>query len=167
MKVAIGSDHAAYRLKQAIKTLLAELGHQSDDMGAFTDAQPADDYHLIGAAVAAAVAEGRADRGILMCGTGLGMSIAANKVPGAWAALCNDLFTAQKSREHNDANVLVMGARVIGEELAVEIVRVWLSTPYAGGRHTRRNANLRVIEEKYARHNSDQRPLCRTESGCK
>ena len=158
MKVAIGSDHAGYRLKEVIKTLLAELGHQSDDMGAFTDAQPADDYHLIGAAVAAAVVEGRADRGILMCGTGLGMSIAANKVPGAWAALCNDLFTAQKSREHNDANVLVMGARVIGEELAKEMVRVWLSTPYAGGRHARRNANLRAIEERYVCRGSDQRP---------
>ena len=167
MKIAIGSDHAAYHMKRMIAALVRELGHEYEDFGASTDAQPADDYHLIAAEVAAAVAFGRADRGILMCGTGVGMSIAANKVPGAWAALCNDLFTAQKSREHNDANVLVMGARVIGEELAVEIVRVWLSTPYAGGRHTRRNANLRVIEEKYARHNSDQRPLCRTESGCK
>ena len=167
MKIAIGSDHAAYRLKQVIKTLLAELGHQPDDMGAFTDAEPADDYHLIGAAVAAAVAGGRADRGILMCGTGLGMSIAANKVPGAWAALCNDLFTAQKSREHNDANVLVMGARVIGVELAMEIVRVWLSTPYAGGRHARRNANLKVIEERYARRDPARRRQRGTQSGRK
>jgi ribose 5-phosphate isomerase B len=79
------------------------------------------------------------------------MCMAANKVPGAWAALCNDLFTAQKSRQHNNANVLVMGARLIGEELAREIVRLWLSTPYSGGRHEPRNANLRRIEEKYSR----------------
>jgi len=152
MHIAIGSDHAGYKLKQAIKHLLDEMGHKVDDFGAFTDAQPADDYPLIGAEVAAAVVDGRADLGILMCGTGIGMSIAANKVPGARAALCNDLFTAQKSREHNDANVLVLGARVISEELANEIVRVWLSTTYAHGRHEPRNALLKVIEEKYAHH---------------
>ena len=151
MKIAVGSDHAAYKLKQVIKSQLAAMSHEYDDLGAFTDAHPADNYHLIGAEVAAAVAEGRADRGILMCGTGIGMSIAANKVPGAWAALCNDLFTAQKSRDHNNANVLVLGARVIGEELAKEIVRVWLDTPYAHGPHEPRNANLKVIEEKYTR----------------
>ena len=95
--------------------------------------------------------QGRAERGILMCGTGIGMSIAANKVPGAWAALCNDLFTARKSREHNDANVLVMGARLIGADLAREIVRVWLATPYAGGRHAPRNANIARIEERFSR----------------
>lgn len=151
MKIAIGSDHAGYRLKQCIMAWLSELGHKVEDFGAFSDAQPADNYHLIGAEVAAAVVSGRAERGILMCGTGIGMCIAANKVPGAWAALCNDLFTAQKSRQHNNANLLVMGARLIGEELAKEIVRVWLSTPYAGGRHEPRNANLRLIEERYAR----------------
>ena len=118
MKIAIGSDHAGYRLKQCIMAWLSELGHQVEDFGAFSDAQPADNYHLIGAEVAAAVVSGRAERGILMCGTG---------------------------------NLLVMGARLIGEELAKEIVRVWLSTPYAGGRHAPRNANLRLIEERYAR----------------
>ena len=152
MKITIGSDHAAYKLKQVIKRLLDEMGVEVDDLGAFTDAQPADDYPLIGAEVAAAVVDGRADLGILMCGTGIGMSMAANKVPGARAALCNDLFTAQKSREHNKANVLVLGARVVSEELAKEIVRVWLSTAYAYGRHEPRNALLKVIEEKYARH---------------
>ena len=151
MKIAIGSDHAAYRLKQVIKALLEELGHGYEDLGALTDAQPADNYHLIGAEVAAAVVQSRAERGILMCGTGIGMSIAANKVPGARAALCNDLFTACKSREHNNANVLVMGSRLIGEDLAREIVRVWLSVPYTGGRHEPRNANIRILEQRYCR----------------
>ncbi len=150
MKIAIGSDHAAYQLKQAVQSLLAELGHEYEDFGAFTDTQPADNYHLIGAEVASTVAHGGAERGILMCGTGIGMSIAANKVPGAWAALCNDLFTARKSREHNNANVLVFGSRVIGVELAKEIVSVWLSTPYAGGRHELRNSNIRLIERQYS-----------------
>lgn len=151
MKIAIGSDHAAYQLKQTVELLLAELGHEYEDFGAFTDTQPADDYHLIAAEVASAVAQGRAERGILMCGTGIGMSIAANKVPGAWAALCNDLFTASKSREHNNANILVFGSRVIGVELAKEIVRVWLATPYVGDRHDFRNANIRLIERQYSR----------------
>lgn len=149
MKIAIGSDHAAFRLKQTIKQLLDELGHEYDDFGAFTDAEPANDYHLIGAKVAHTVVEGNADFGIIMCGTGIGMSIAANKVPGAWAALCDNLFIAKKSREHNNTNVLVLGARVIGEELAKEIVTTWLSTEYTYGRHEPRNANLRVIEETY------------------
>lgn len=150
MRIAIGSDQAAYRLKQVIKRLLDEMGVEVDDLGAFTDAHPADDYLLTGAEVAAAVVDGRADMGILMCGTGIGMSMAANKVPGARAALCHHLFTAQKAREHNDANVLVLGARVVGEELAKEIVRVWLGTAYAHGRHEPRNELLKVIEEKYA-----------------
>jgi len=150
MRIAIGSDHAGYRLKQAVLAELRALGHDPHDLGAFTDAEPVDDYHSIGAAVAEAVARGECERGIAICGTGIGISIAANKVPGAYAALCSDLFTAQKSREHNDANVLALGARVVGEGLAVEIVRVWLSTAYAGGRHEARNANLKRIERKYA-----------------
>jgi RpiB/LacA/LacB family sugar-phosphate isomerase len=85
----------------------------------------------------------------VICGTGIGISIAANKVPGAYAALCNDLYSAQKSREHNDANVLALGARIVGEGLAIEIVRVWLATPYARVRHEARNANLRQIEASY------------------
>jgi ribose 5-phosphate isomerase B len=151
VKIAIGSDHAAYEMKLAIEALLSELGHTYEDFGATTDARPADDYHLIAAEVALAVVQGRAERGILICGTGIGMSIAANKVPGAWAALCNDLFTARKSREHNDANILVMGARLIGADLAREIVRVWLAASYAGGRHAPRNANIARIEERFSR----------------
>ncbi len=149
MKIAIGSDHAAFKLKQIIKQHLASLGHEFEDFGAFTDAEPANDYHLTGANVANAVVGKEYDYGIIMCGTGMGMSIAANKVPGAYAALCDNLFLAQKSREHNNANVLVLGARVIGDELAKEIVTTWLTTEYAGGRHEPRNQNLRVIERTY------------------
>jgi ribose 5-phosphate isomerase B len=151
VRIAIGSDHAAYHLKLRIAGLLAELGHTVEDFGADTDSQPANDYHIIAAEVSQAVVEGRAERGILMCGTGIGMSIAANKVPGAWAALCNDLFSARKSREHNDANVLVMGARLIGEDLALEIVRTWLESAYTGGRHVARNANIARIEARFRR----------------
>ncbi len=148
MKIAIGSDHAAYKTKMMIKRYLAELGHEVEDLGAYTDEQPANDYILTAARVAQAVVQKKAERGILMCGTGIGMSIAANKVRGARAALCNDLFTAQKSREHNDANVLVFGSRVIGDDLAKEIVRVWLSTDYTHGRHEVRNALIKVIEDR-------------------
>ena len=151
MKVAIGSDHAAYQLKQVIKKLLTDLGHQVEDLGAFTDSVPANDYHLTGAAVADQVREGKADRGIVMCGSGIGISIAANKVPGVDCALCNDLFTARKSREHNDARVLALGARVVGEEVAKEIVKIFMQTEFEGGRHIARNANIRMIEQKYSK----------------
>lgn len=149
MKIALGSDHAAFELKEILKPYLVELGYEYDDMGAFTDGTPANDYHLTGAEVAAAVVDGSADLGIVMCGTGIGMSIAANKVPGAAAALCYSIFGAQKAREHNNANVLVLGARMTGVELAKEIVRVWLVTKYEGGRHEPRNANLKEIEQRY------------------
>ncbi len=150
MKVAIGSDHAAFQLKQVIKKLLSEMGHEVEDLGAFTDSVPANDYHLTGAAVSEMVREGKAERGIVMCGSGIGISIAANKVPGVDCALCNDLFTARKSREHNDARVLGIGARVVGEEVAKEIVKVWMQTEFEGGRHIARNANIRKIEQKYS-----------------
>ncbi|MGD0876629.1 MAG: ribose 5-phosphate isomerase B [Anaerolineales bacterium] len=151
MKIAIGSDHAGFPLKQTVMAELQELGHEVTDLGAFTDAHAADDYHFTGVRVAETVVSGQADRGIVICGTGIGISIAANKIPGADVALCNDLYTAQKSREHNNANVLAMGSRVVGEGLAKEIVRVWLATPYAGGRHEARNLNLRKIEARYSR----------------
>ncbi len=151
MKVAIGSDHAAYPLKQVIKKLLIDMGHEVEDLGAFTDTVPANDYHLTGAAVSEMVREGKAERGIVMCGSGIGISIAANKVPGVDCALCNDLFTARKSREHNDAKVLALGARVVGEEVAKEIVTVWMQTEFEGGRHISRNANIRKIEQKYSK----------------
>jgi RpiB/LacA/LacB family sugar-phosphate isomerase len=149
MKIAIGSDHAGYHLKELIISQVQEMGHEVTDLGAFTDEHPAEDYHSTGAAVAQAVARGECERGIVICGTGIGISIAANKVPGAYAALCNDLYTAQKSREHNDSNILALGSRVVGEGLAKEIVRVWLTTAYAQGRHEPRNANLRRIEKSH------------------
>jgi len=152
MRIAVGSDHSAFELKQLMKQVLTELGHDVEDLGAYTGEEPADDYHLIGAAVAEAVVRGEADRGLLMCGTGIGMSIAANKVPGASAALCTGLFTAVKSRQHNNANVLVLGARVTGPALAEEIVRAWLATQYERGRHERRNQNLRAIEHRYTQN---------------
>jgi ribose 5-phosphate isomerase B len=156
MKIAMGSDHAGYRLKRLIMAEVEGLGHQVIDLGAFTDERPAEDYHSTGAAVAEEVASGDCQRGIVICGTGIGISIAANKVPGAYAALCNDLFTAQKSREHNDSNVLALGARIVGEGLAREIVRVWLETPYGGERHETRNANLRRIEKSYLRGHKEE-----------
>jgi ribose 5-phosphate isomerase B len=151
VKILIGSDHAAYQQKQIIMQMLEELGHEYEDMGAFTNEEPANDYHLIGAEVSQYVVDGKADRGILMCGTGIGMSVAANKVPGADAALCYSLFGAKMSREHNNAKVLVLGARMVGDDLAKEIVKVWLTAGYTGGRHEIRNANLRKIEAKYQR----------------
>ena len=156
MKIAIGSDHAGYRLKGLIVAEVEALGYEVADLGAYTDEHPAEDYHSTGAAVAEAVASGACQRGIVICGTGIGISIAANKVPGAYAALCNDLFTAQKSREHNDANVLALGARIVGEGLAKEIVRVWLATPYRQERHEGRNANLRRIEKSYLRDQKEK-----------
>ena len=136
MRVAIGSDHAGYRLKQHLIGVLGDLGHEVDDHG--TGSEESVDYPPICAAVARAVASGSADRGIVLGGSGQGEQIAANKVRGARAALCNDLFTARLSREHNDANVLSMGGRIVAFGLADEIVTLWLTTPFAGGRHQRR-----------------------------
>lgn len=135
--LAIGCDHAAVALKNAVKQYLAEdRGISVDDAGAFDETSV--DYPDYALRVARAVAEGRFPGGILLCGTGLGMSMAANRVPGVRAALCGDLFSAEMSRRHNDANILVLGARVIGEGLALAIVRTWLETPFEGGRHLRR-----------------------------
>jgi len=146
--IATASDHAGYKLKQAVITYLSSLEYDVEDFGAETDEMPCDDYMLLGAAAAHYVAEGKAERGILICGTGIGMSIAANRVHGARAALCHDLYTAVKSRQHNDANILVLGARLIGEALALEIVKTWLATDYEKGRHVRRNEMIRQIEEQ-------------------
>jgi ribose 5-phosphate isomerase B len=136
MRVAIGADHAGFLLKEHFKQTLISLGHVVDDHG--TDSEASVDYPPICIAVASAVADGRADRGIVLGGSGQGEQIAANKVRGIRAALCNDLFTARLSREHNDANVLSMGGRVVAFGLADEILTLWLATPFAGGRHQRR-----------------------------
>ena len=144
MRVAIGADHAGFLLKEHLKHTLATLGHDVDDHG--TDSEVSVDYPPICIAVGRAVAEGRADRGIVLGGSGQGEQIAANKVRGIRAALCNDLYTARLSREHNDANVLSMGGRVVAFGLADEILTLWLATPFAGGRHQRRIDEITAAE---------------------
>jgi len=145
LRITIGSDHAGFRLKEHLKQVLKEGGHQVDDLG--TDSEESVDYPPICAAVGRAVAEGSADRGIVLGGSGQGEQMAANKVPGVRAALCNDLYTARLSRAHNDANVLSLGGRIVAEGLADEIVRLWLATPFDGGRHARRVAQIADIEK--------------------
>ena len=144
MLVAIGSDHAGLDLKNDLVVLLKELGHDYADYG--TDTPQSVDYPDFGEKVASVVATGKADRGILICGTGIGMSIVANKFRNIRAALCNDLFTAKMSRLHNDANILVLGGRVIGKDLAKEIVRTWMSTDFESGRHFNRLKKISLIE---------------------
>jgi len=140
LKVALGADHGGYRLKEDVAAVLREMGVAYEDFGTFST-DPVD-YPDFARAVAEAVVAGTCDRGILCCGTGIGVAIAANKVPGVRAALCHDVYSARMSREHNDANVLTMGGRVIGPGLAGEIVRTFLSAGFAGGRHARRLAKI-------------------------
>jgi ribose 5-phosphate isomerase B len=144
MRVAIGADHAGFLLKEHFKQTLAALGHDVDDHG--TDSEVSVDYPPICIAVGKAVAHGRADRGIVLGGSGQGEQIAANKVRGIRAALCNDLYTARLSREHNDANVLAIGGRIVAFDLADEILKLWLATPFAGGRHQRRIDEITAAE---------------------
>ena len=146
MNIAIGADHAGFLLKEHLKATLVRLGHAVEDHG--TDSDAATDYPPICMAVGRSVVEGRADRGIVLGGSGQGEQIAANKVPGVRAALCNDLFTARLSREHNDANVLSMGGRIVAFGLADEIVALWLATPFEGGRHQRRIDQITAAETK-------------------
>jgi ribose 5-phosphate isomerase B len=148
VRIAIGSDHAGYRLKGKLVQYVKELGHDVDDLG--THSQEPTDYPPICAAVAREVQDGRADRGIVIGGSGQGEQIAANKVRGIRAALCNDLFTARLSRAHNDANVLALGARIVAPALAREIVAVWLDSPFEGGRHQRRVEQITAIESEEA-----------------
>jgi ribose 5-phosphate isomerase B len=134
--IIIGSDHAAYPMKETIKSYLESEGFTVEDAGALgTDSV---DYPDFGIKVASAISCGKHKRGILMCGTGLGMSMVANRFPGVRAALCSDIFSAVMSRQHNDANILVLGGRVIGDVLAKEIVKAWLKTEFEGGRHKNR-----------------------------
>jgi ribose 5-phosphate isomerase B len=136
MKIAIGSDHRGYEVKRRIVAVLTNLGHEVQDMG--THGRESVDYPDIAFQVALAVGEGRAERGILVCGTGIGMCIAANKVRGVRAAPCHDSITAEMSRRHNDANVLCLSADLLGEELIERMVRIWLETDFESGRHARR-----------------------------
>jgi len=144
MRVAIGADHAGFPLKQHVIATLTRLGHDVDDRG--THSETPVDYPPICAEVARLVVAGRADRGIVIGGSGQGEQISANKVHGVRAALCNDLYTARMSREHNDANVLAMGGRIVAFGLAEEIVALWLSTNFDGGRHQRRLDQIKEIE---------------------
>ena len=146
MRIAIGADHAGYPLKTHLIGLLEEFGHEVDDHG--TDSEESVDYPPICAAVGRAVAQGDAERGIVLGGSGQGEQLAANKVRGVRAALCNDLYTARLSREHNDANVLAMGARIVAFGLADEIVNLWLDTAFEGGRHTARIEQIADIERE-------------------
>jgi ribose 5-phosphate isomerase B len=144
MRISLGSDHAGYRLKEEIKSWLAK-DHTVQDFGCYSEDSV--DYADIAVLVAEAVAKGESDRGILVCGTGIGMSIAANKVKGIRAALVHDVFSAKATRAHNDSNILTMGARVIGSGLAQEIVNTWITGVFEGGRHVRRIGKITALEE--------------------
>ncbi len=144
MRIALASDHGGLNIKREIKALLEELGHEYEDFGCHcADSVDYPDYAL---PVAEKVARGEFDRGILICGTGIGMSITANKVKGIRCALVHDTFSAKATREHNDSNILAMGERVIGPGLAREIAKVWLETSFAGGRHERRLQKIKQAE---------------------
>ena len=147
MKIGLGADHGGFELKEAIKEHLQEKGFEVVDYGTYTEESV--DYPEIGEKVANAVAAGEVERGIVMCGTGLGISISANKVPGIRAALVSESFSARLSIEHNNANMLALGGRVTGKDLALEIVDVWLKAQFEGGRHARRVGKIGDIEAKY------------------
>jgi ribose 5-phosphate isomerase B len=150
MTIAIGCDHAGVELKKEILSLLQELQIECVDYG--TDTPESVDYPDFGEKVSEAVSSGKIEKGILICGTGIGMSIVANKFPGVRASLCNELFTAKMSRLHNNANVLVLGGRIVGQDLAKEIVRTWVSTPFEGERHNRRLKKITLIEDRLKRY---------------
>ena len=145
MKIAVGSDHRGFEAKEQIKAIVTDLGHECIDFG--TDDNNPVDYPDPAYSTAVAVSKKRADRAILACATGLGMSIAANKINGIRAALCHDELSAQISRDHNDANVLCISGDQVGEVLLRKIVEVWLNTEFSGGRHERRVRKIKAIEE--------------------
>jgi ribose 5-phosphate isomerase B len=146
LKIALGSDHGGFKLKEEIKKWLKEKNYNYEDYGTFSPESC--DYPDIALTVAQAVASGECTDGIIVCGTGIGVSIVANKVAGIRAALCHDTFSAKASREHNNANILTLGERVIGKGLAFEIVEAWLSASFSGGRHQRRVDKIKAVEEK-------------------
>jgi ribose 5-phosphate isomerase B len=143
-QIIIGSDHAAFDLKEKIKTFLVDRGIDVEDVGSHSEDSV--DYPDFGIKVASMVSKGRFERGILLCGTGIGMSMVANKFPHVRAALCSDLFSAIMSRRHNNSNILVLGGRVIGDALAIEMVKAWLETPFDGGRHQLRIDKIDQID---------------------
>jgi len=146
MKVCFGADHGGYRLKEVLLKYARELGYECIDFGTFSEDSV--DYPDFAIKVALAVSRGEADRGVLICGTGIGMCICANKIKGIRASLCHNEYTARMSRLHNDANVLCLGGRVLGEEVAKGILKVWLETEFEGGRHLRRIMKIHKLEEE-------------------
>jgi len=148
LRIALGADHAGFQMKESIRQYLESAGHAVDDVGAFSEESV--DYPDFAVAVATRVAQGRDEMGIVVCGTGIGVSIAANKVGGIRAALAHDSMTARLAREHNDANVLALGARVLGTTQSIEIVREFLSAPFAGGRHLRRVQKITELDQTRA-----------------
>ncbi|MCI3921426.1 ribose 5-phosphate isomerase B [Paenibacillus sp. TRM 82003] len=151
MKIAIGADHAGYRLKAELLDTIRSLGHEVEDFGAHGPESV--DYPDFASAVCNRVVGGDADRGILICGTGIGMSIAANKIPGIRCALVHDTFSAKATREHNDTNVVAIGERVVGPGLAQEIISIWLSTEFSGGeRHKNRIGKVQALESQASIH---------------
>ena len=145
MKIALGSDHGGYELKERIKAFLEEKGHTWEDFG--THSKDSCDYPVFGKAAAEAVADGRCDKGIVVCTTGIGISITANKVKGIRCALCSDSLSAEMTRRHNDANMLALGAGFTGPNLAERIVEVFLTTEFEGGRHARRVELIKEMEK--------------------
>lgn len=146
MRIGLACDHGGFDLKEELKAFLKSTGVEPVDMGAFNEDSV--DYPDFGILVAEKISRGALEKGILICGTGIGMSIVANKFKGVRAALVNDLYSCRYSREHNDANILVIGGRIVGRELAKEIVRVWLETPFSGGRHKRRLEKIEALEKE-------------------
>ena len=150
MKVGFGNDHTAVELKKIIMEHLKEKGYECIDFGVSTEGEKCD-YPVSGLAVAEALKEGRIDKGVLICGTGIGISLAANKVPGIRAAVCSEPYSARMAAMHNEANIIAFGARVVGFEMAKMIVDEFFATPYEGGRHTARVDMIREIEKKYSK----------------
>ncbi len=147
MKIAIGCDHGGIVLKPVVEEVLNKNGIEIIDFGCYDEKSV--DYPDYALKVAEAVSQGQADKGIILCGTGIGISIAANKVKGIRAAVCHDLFTAQMCAQHNNANILSMGGRVVDKDLAAKMVQIWLDTPFEGGRHVGRVDKITAIESKY------------------
>ncbi len=146
MRIAVGTDHRGYHIRSKLVDLLERLGHEVDDVGTFSEG--AVDYPDVAAQVAQKVSHGEVDRGVLVCGTGLGMAIAANKFHGVRAAPCHDDLTAEMSRRHNDSNILCLSSDLLGERLIDRMVELWLSTPFEGGRHARRIEKIDEIERE-------------------
>ncbi|HYW81021.1 MAG TPA: ribose 5-phosphate isomerase B [Thermoguttaceae bacterium] len=146
MRIAIGTDHRGFQIRSKVIELVQRLGHEVEDVGTYSG--EAVDYPDIASAVSGKVSRGEVDRGILVCGTGLGMCIAANKFLGVRAAPCHDDLTAELSRRHNDANVLCLSANLLGERRIDQMIELWLSTPFEGGRHARRVEKIAALEKR-------------------